>query len=298
MNNFKTLRVINEADADEYVIDIDDDEEELIAKAGKEAEFVDLHTAVSIAHPVAGDNQFKSDKDQAVTQNAESDNAEGEDKPVKQGTTGDTKFAQFRDKIGKTPARKGDKSQGDMKAETVKEEVELDEDASNFKSAVARIKKANSVKDLEKLEKSLERVYKQTNALTAKEFGQLDSMIVDKKVKLKEEVELDEAQKLFMFKTKPEADKKAKEIKGKVISLGPKNFAVVTMDLTVVREEIEEGILELEDGKFVYVSDDDAEVFNTILEELEPENRELMIIRMNENEDSYEEMLEFAKGMV
>ena len=36
----------------------------------------------------------------------------------------------------------------------------------------------------------------------------------------------------------------------------------------------------------------------TILEELEPENRELMIIRMNENEDSYEEMLEFAKGMV
>ena len=233
MNNFKTLRVINEADADEYVIDIDDDEEELIAKAGKEAEFVDLHTAVSIAHPVAGDNQFKSDKDQAVTQNAESDNAEGEDKPVKQGTTGDTKFAQFRDKIGKTPARKGDKSQGDMKSETVKEEVELDE-----------------------------------------------------------------AQKLFMFKTKPEADKKAKEIKGKVLSLGTKNFAVVTMDLTVVREEIEEGILELEDGEFVYVSDDDAEVFNTILEELEPENRELMIIRMNENEDSYEEMLEFAKGMV
>lgn len=190
MNNFKTLRVINEADADEYVIDIDDDEEELIAKAGKEAEFVDLHTAVSIAHPVAGDNQFKSDKDQAVTQNAESDNAEGEDKPVKQGTTGDTKFAQFRDKIGKTPARKGDKSQGDMKAETVKEEV------------------------------------------------------------------------------------------------------------TEVREEIEEGILELEDGEFVYVSDDDAEAFNSVLEELEPENRELMIIRMNENEDSYEEMLEFAKGML
>ena len=63
-------------------------------------------------------------------------------------------------------------------------------------------------------------------------------------------------------------------------------------------EEVEEGILELEDGEFVYVSDDDAEVFNTILEELEPENRELMIIRMNENEDSYEEMLEFAKGMV
>lgn len=185
MNNFKTIRDITEADADEFVVDIDDDEEELMAKAGKEAEFVDLHTAVSIAHPVAGDNQFKSQKDQAVTKNAESDNAEGEDKPVKQGTTGDTKFSQFRDKIGKTPTRKGDKNQGDKKAETIKEEV-----------------------------------------------------------------------------------------------------------------EIEEGILELEDGEFVYVSDDDAEAFNSVLEELEPENRELMIIRMNENEDSYEEMLEFAKGML
>jgi hypothetical protein len=47
---------------------------------------------------------------------------------------------------------------------------------------------------------------------------------------------LDEAQKLFMFKTKQEADKKAKEIKGKVIELGPKNFAVVTKDLTVIEE--------------------------------------------------------------
>ena len=127
MNNFKSIRVISEADADEYILDDDDSEEELAPRADGEAEFVDLHTAVSIAHPVAGDNQFKSQKDQAVTKNAESDNAEGEDKPVKQGTSGDTKFAQFRDKIGKTPARKGDKSQGDMKAETVKEEVELGE---------------------------------------------------------------------------------------------------------------------------------------------------------------------------
>jgi hypothetical protein len=83
-------------------------------------------------------------------------------------------------------------AKGAYKVAGMKEEVELDEDASNFKSAVALIKKANSVKDLEKLEKNLERVYKQTNALTAKEFGQLDSMIVDKKVKLEEET-LDEA---------------------------------------------------------------------------------------------------------
>ena len=82
--------------------------------------------------------------------------------------------------------------------EEVEEEVDLDEDASNFKSAVARIKKAKSVKDLKKLEKSFERVYKQTGALTDKEFGQLDDMISDKLVKLGEEVEeeVDEARQL------------------------------------------------------------------------------------------------------
>ena len=67
MNNFKSIRVISEADADEYILDDDDSEEELAPRADGEAEFVDLHTAVSIAHPVAGDNQFKSQKDQAVT---------------------------------------------------------------------------------------------------------------------------------------------------------------------------------------------------------------------------------------
>ena len=78
-----------------------------------------------------------------------------------------------------------------QKNEFVPEEVDLDEDASNFKSAVARIKKAKSAKDLKKLEKSFERVYKQTGALTDKEFGQLDDMISDKLVKLGEEVDLD-----------------------------------------------------------------------------------------------------------
>ena len=57
---------------------------------------------------------------------------------------------------------------------------------------------------------------------------------------IKEGVVLDEAQKLFMFKTKQEADKKAKEIKGKVIELGPKNFAVVTKDLTVIPEDTDD----------------------------------------------------------
>jgi hypothetical protein len=60
-----------------------------------------------------------------------------------------------------------------------------------------------------------------------------------KKRNIQEEADLNEGQKLFMFKTKQEADKKAKEIKGKVLPLGPKNFAVVTMDLTVIPEEVD-----------------------------------------------------------
>jgi hypothetical protein len=49
--------------------------------------------------------------------------------------------------------------------------------------------------------------------------------------KMREEVELDEVQKLFMFKTKAEADKKAKEANGKVISLTKQNFAVVVEEI-------------------------------------------------------------------
>lgn len=304
MNNFKSIRVISEADADEYILDDDDSEDELAPRADGEAEFVDLHTAVSIAHPVAGDNQFKSDKDQAVTKNAESDNAEGEDKPVKQGTSGDTKFAQFRDKIGKTPARKGDKSQGDMKAGSVKEEVELDEaDATvkQQKSLKALMTKALGGKRSKPGYKSF--IGNNGDFVVADGGGRVVGRIKsgDYKDPMKEEVELDEAQKLFMFKTKPEADKKAKEIKGKVISLGPKNFAVVTMDLTVVKEEVEldeavkAGMMKLKDGKSIKVSPDEAKMFNDVLKELNPENRKRMEMEMMKDQKSYKSMLTFAK---
>jgi hypothetical protein len=73
----------------------------------------------------------------------------------------------------------------------LKEET-LDEDASNFKSAVARIKKAKSAKDLKKLEVSFDRVYK-VGALTDKELGQLDTMIGDKLIKLGFYEEVEEA---------------------------------------------------------------------------------------------------------
>ena len=235
MNNFKTIRDITEADADEFVIDIDDDEEELMAKAGKEAEFVDLHTAISIAHPVAGDNQFKSQKDQAVTKNAESDNAEGEDKPVKQGTTGDTKFAQFRDKIGKTPARKGDKNQGDKKAETIKEEVELDEAKEDY-----------------------------VVTLKGKE----------------------------MFRGKSEDDARSAFHK---LRKKHGNDVKVTKEQVKLDEAVKAGMMKLKDGKSVKVSPVDAKMFNTVLKELNPENRKRMEMEMMKDQKSYKEMLTFAK---
>ena len=243
MNNFKTIRDITEADADEYVIDIDDDEEELMAKAGKEAEFVDLHTAVSIAHPVAGDNQFKSDKDSVRHKDAESDNAEGEDKPVKQGTTGDTKFAQFRNTIGKTPTRKGDKNQGDKKAETVKEEVELDE-ALSPKDMAAVEKYVDTF--MSRLPKDLKVKVMKNPKVAAKILADVAT-----KGKLVEEVELDEA--------------------------------------------VKAGMMKLKDGKSVKVSPVDAKMFNTVLKELNPENRKRMEMEMMKDQKSYKEMLTFAK---
>ena len=69
----------------------------------------------------------------------------------------------------------------------------------------------------------------------------IDSLINHLQKVHKEEVELDEVttQKLFMFNNKKDADRKAKEIGGVVRVFGPKNFAVMTKDLTVVREEVE-----------------------------------------------------------
>ena len=101
-----------------------------------------------------------------------------------------------------------------QKVNVNKEETGLDEDASNFKSAVARIKKANSAEDLKKLEKSFERVYKQTGALTDKEFGQLDDMISDKLAELGEAVDLDEGKmkNTTMQANKPRFERKGQEL--------------------------------------------------------------------------------------
>lgn len=228
MKSYKNIRVIKEADADEYVPEVDDIDD----IADGEQEFVDLHTAMTLAHPVAGDNQFKSDKDSVEQKGATTDNADGEDKPVKQGTTGDTKFAQFRDKISKTPARKGDKSQGDSKMETVKEDVTeaMDDKKLAYKQGVSDAKKGK----------------KRANASDV--YGPHANEYHKGYDSVKEAVEL-----------------------------------------------VKEGMLELVDGEVVDVSDDDADVFNIVLEDLTEENRDLMLIRMHEGVDSYEQMLTFAR---
>jgi hypothetical protein len=89
-------------------------------------------------------------------------------------------------------------------------------------------------RDLKLSRRSLERKFGELKLVQTKKKQSVGYPLEESNKDL-EEV-LDEAQKLFMFKTKQEADKKAKEIKGKVIELGPKNFAVVTKDLTVIEE--------------------------------------------------------------
>lgn len=125
MKTLKQLRKIQEAGADDYVVDPDDDEEalEYQPRSDGEIEFVDLHSVEVSNHPAAPEDQHV-----AKTSHNKHKGAEHPGEPVvKQGTSGDVKFAKFREKITKTPLRKGDKRQGDFKAGSVKEEVDLDE---------------------------------------------------------------------------------------------------------------------------------------------------------------------------
>lgn len=126
MRKFKNLRSIQEADAADYVKKPDDDEEatDYKPRSDGEAEFAAKHKGTTDKHPHADDNQFKAvDVDHVDHKDAESDNVDGEKQPVKSGTK---TFSNFR-QTTQTPLRRGDKRQGDFKAGSVKEEVELDE---------------------------------------------------------------------------------------------------------------------------------------------------------------------------
>ena len=77
--------------------------------------------------------------------------------------------------------------------------------------------------------------------------------------------------------------------------LTKKGTSLVPVKFTEEVELVKEGMLELVDGEVVDVSDDDADVLNIVLEDLTEENRDLMLIRMHEGVDSYEQMLTFAR---
>jgi hypothetical protein len=126
-----------------------------------------------------------------------------------------------------------------MKKGLVKEEVDLDEKKVDHQLKIAIDTVKNPLKgkflggpSAKEAEKTLRTKYKYTDKMIAK---------------LKEEIELDEAQKIFMFKTKAEAEKKAKEVKGKVLELKKKMddnlFAVLHKDL-LKKEEVEEADLD------------------------------------------------------
>ena len=152
MKTLKQLRNIQEADAEDYVVDDDDDKEALDyqPRSDGEIEFVDLHSVEVRNHPAAPEDQHV-----AKTSHNKHKGVEHPGEPVvKQGTTGNVKFAKFRDKITKTPLRKGDKSQGDFKAVSVKEEVELDEAAKEYEVKIKVGSKTNSYTILAKDELS------------------------------------------------------------------------------------------------------------------------------------------------
>ncbi len=57
---------------------------------------------------------------------------------------------------------------------------------TNYRSAVERIRKSNTIEQLEKLDVSLERLYK-IGIFSLSQFGTLDLMVMDKKIALEGE---------------------------------------------------------------------------------------------------------------
>lgn len=159
MKTLKQLRNIQEADAEDYVVDDDDDEEALDyqPRSDGEIEFVDLHSVEVSKHPIAPEDQHVGKTSHNKHKGAEKSG----ESVVKQGTTGNVKFAKFRDKITKTPLRKGDKSQGDIKAGSVKEEVEFIEEA--VKAGTIKLENGKSIKVTKEDAAALNAVLKELN---------------------------------------------------------------------------------------------------------------------------------------
>jgi hypothetical protein len=66
-------------------------------------------------------------------------------------------------------------------------------------------------------------------------------------------------------------------------------------EVEFIEEAVKAGTIKLENGKSVKVTKEDADAFNAVLKELNPENRKRMESEMMKDEKSYKNMLTFAK---
>jgi len=264
MKTLKQLRKIQEADADDYVVDPDDDEESLEyqPRSDGEIEFVDLHSVEVSNHPAAPEDQHV-----AKTSHNKHKGAEHPGEPVvKQGTSGDVKFAKFREKITKTSLRKGDKKQGDFKAGSVKEEVEFIDEAEQ----VVTLPKGVGFYDTTKY------------PIGGKFDRVTDSNGLKVTVKRR-------------FKLYKGTDTEGMTSDGKKVAF---QMRLAKEEVEFIEEAVKAGTIKLENGKSVKVTKEDAAAFNAVLKELNPENRKRMESEMMKDEKSYKNMLTFAKRTV
>jgi hypothetical protein len=87
-----------------------------------------------------------------------------------------------------------------------------------------------------------------------------------------------------------------KSLKKKGISVSDKT--TYKEEVEFIEEAVKAGTIKLENGKSVKVTKEDANAFNAVLKELNPENRKRMESEMMKDEKSYKNMLTFAKRTV
>jgi hypothetical protein len=156
-----------------------------------------------------------------------------------------------------------------MKAETVKEEVELQEKPADFIRLTF-----NSPADVKKSKKWMNQNLPGAN----QGFTGMDASGKDIEFE-----DVDDAEDL-MAKLKKAGFKFKVDYREELVK------EEVELD-----EAVKAGMMKLKDGKSIKVSPDEAKIFNDVMKELNPENRKRMEMEMMKNQGSYKTMLTFAK---
>lgn len=302
-------------------------------KSEDEQRFIDKHEVEDTDYPVKNEKQFVSDKKKDKSRPA--DNQPGEDEAVYEEMT-DTQMKK-REEIVKSmkknmPSfkdRYGDKAKDVMYAtatkmamkEEAEEEVGMMIRQLEFISYAAEEIMEYLEMDIdpeEWFQNKLAGVHDRMMSLHAYMEG--DKRASGAMVGMSpfgEEVELDEAETMYVIK-----HKKTKQVlnthgdydttKDEYEGLGPdkKNYGVYKQtkkdaalrNRNTYREEVEldeevsVGKMELKDGSTVTISKSDAEDLNAVMKELNPSNHKKMMERMSADKESFEEILNFAKA--